>query len=380
MYLPFVDLAITEQKGYLEKVQKAFLSIIKSGQYVMGKNLSDFENGIAERVGRRYCIGVNSGTDALFLVLLALDIGAGSEVIIPGNTFVSVANAVVNAGGLPVFCDVRYEDMLIDPDRISTLITSKTKAIIPVHLTGMPCDMERINEIADLHGLFVIEDAAQAIGAEYKSKQAGSMGVAGCFSFHPLKNIRALGDGGAIVTDDYKLYLTLKELRNHGISGGEVVRPGYNSRMDEIHAAVVSIQLEHLDDIIESKRITASRYTSALREIVNVNEEPEFKKGVYQLYMIKSPVRNDLASYLERKGISTKVHYRCYVPFHSFYLKKFGRNKELPVTEQLSREVLSLPIYPGMKKYHVDAVINTIKEYFEYCPERCSIELIRRHN
>lgn len=363
--IPFVDLSIKTDTSLFQKIMDCVAQVLESGTYVLGERLTSFEKEISKRLRCEYAIGLNSGTDAIFLTLVALDIGRGDEVILPGNVFSSVPNAVCNAGADPVFCDVRYEDMLIDPKKIKGLISEKTRAILPVHLTGMPCDMDDINRIADEHGITVIEDAAQAIGAFYKGRPAGTLASAGCFSLHPLKNIHALGDGGFVVTNDRDLYQRILRLRNHGLQNNLVESPGYNSRLDEIHAAVARIQLEMLDDIIRRRRAIATRYHSGLEGVVDLNIEPDEKKGVYQLYMIKTPHRDALANYLSAQGIETRVHYRTYVPFHPFYLKRGSGLKDLSVTKRLSSEVLSLPIHEGLTDKQLELIISAVRNYFQ---------------
>lgn len=360
--IPYVDLSINHNSSFHDKAMSAFSEILESGHYVLGSRVLSFEEKIAEYTECDYAIGVNSGTDAIFLSLLALGIGEGDEVILPGNIFSSVANAVHNSGARPVFCDVRYEDMLIDPEKIPALITSQTKALLPVHLTGMPCDMDEIRAIAKAHGIHAIEDAAQAIGAIYHSKPAGSLGDVGCFSLHPLKNVHAFGDGGLVVTNDKAVFEKVLELRNHGLRDGLICQPGYNSRLDEIHAALAEIQLENIEEIISRRRHIAERYAAGLRGVVNLSMDPDMKRGVYQLFMIKTRRRNALADYLSKAGIETRIHYRSYVPFHPFYRGLV--ESDLPSTQRLSDEVLSLPIYPSLTDTQIDFVIETIQGFF----------------
>jgi dTDP-4-amino-4,6-dideoxygalactose transaminase len=363
--IPFVDLSISDQDSCFPKFHRAILAVLHSGKYIMGERLEAFEKKLCKAVGCRFGVGVNSGTDALFLVMRALNIGVGDEVIIPANSFYAVANAVCNTGAQPVFCDVIYENMLIDTNKIEQLITRKTKAIIPVHLTGMPCDMDEINNIAMHYGVFVIEDAAQAIGAQYKGRQAGSLSTAGCFSLHPLKNVHVLGDGGAVVTNDPYLYERISEFRNHGLKGNRVVQPGYNSRLDEIHAAFAAIQLDELEEITSKKRAIAASYMQGLEGFVNLNLEPKYKRGVYQLFMIKTEQRDNLANNLKQIGIETRVHYRFYIPFHPYYRQCFCSNYKLPVTERLSKEVLSLPIYTTLTDEKINFIISAIRKFFQ---------------
>lgn len=360
--VPYVDLSIKRGSYFYDAVMNAFSDILESGHYVMGVRLDSFEKKIADFVECSYAVGVNSGTDAIFFALLSMDVGIGDEVILPGNIFPAVANAVYNTGAQPVFCDVNYEDMLIDPVKIPELITSRTKAILPVHLTGMPCDMDAIKEIATCCGVKVIEDAAQAIGARYKQKPAGSLAAVGCFSLHPLKNVHAFGDGGVVVTNDRDVFEKVLNLRNHGLLNDVVHTPGYNSRLDEIHAAVAEIQLADIENNMLRRRTIVERYQAGLEELVNVNIESGDKQGAYQLYMIKTKQRDALSEYLLEKGIETRIHYRSYVPFHTFY--RSMHRTDLAVTRRLSDEVLSLPIYPSLTDTQIDFIIECIRDFF----------------
>ncbi len=363
MKIPFVDLAVSEGTEAYRLYMAAVSSVLESGSFVLGAALERFEQALADFAGTAYCVGLNSGTDALFLSLKALGVGAGDEVVLPGNVFAGVAGAVMMTGAVPVFCDVSYETMLVEVDTLEPCVTGRTKAVIPVHLTGAPCDMAPIVDFCRDRNIAVIEDAAQALGALYNGKRAGSLGDAGCFSFHPLKNIHALGDGGALVTNDKKLYETLMKLRNHGLEDGLVRMPGYNSRLDDIHAAVLQDQLESVETITQKKREMAAIYSRSLRGTVGINEERPGSEGVYQLYMIKTDTRDRLKDYLAGKGIETRIHYTCYVPFHPYYRKTFGEF-HLPVTERLAKEVLSLPIGLSMTQTDVDDVVNEIHSFF----------------
>jgi dTDP-4-amino-4,6-dideoxygalactose transaminase len=357
--IPFVDLSVKKDSVLHKRYIAAFSDIMESGQFILGPYLDRMEKRLAEYCGCKYALGLNSGTDALLLTLKTLDIGAGDEVIVPANVFHAVGNVVLLAGAKPVFCDVRYDDMLMDAGLLESLISEKTKAIIPVHLTGMPCDMDAILDVAGSYGLHVIEDAAQALGAEYKGKKAGTMGKAGCFSFHPLKNIHAMGDGGAVVTNDPVLYKRLLRLRNHGLESGCVLEAGYNSRLDEIHAAAIDIQLEYIDSIIEEKNRYARIYDHRLKDVVSVCDNPDYKKGVYQLYMIKSRDRDGLKTFLSGQGIETAVHYSTYYPYQAWG-NNLGVIPQLPVTQRLSNEVLSLPVFPGLGEDRVNRVVESI--------------------
>lgn len=363
--IAYSDPSINTDDPAHKQILEAVSRIMENGNYVLGDYCKRLEEDLCRICACRYAVGVNSGTDALFLVLKALGIGEGDEVILPANVFHSVGNTVYNTGATPVFCDVLYDDMLIDPQSLEQLITDKTKAVIPVHLTGMPCDMDEISRIAETYRLYVIEDAAQAIGAQYKKQPVGALGVAGCFSFHPLKNIHAIGDGGAITTNDKELFERLLMYRNHGLTDAGVVGyPGMNSRLDEIHAAAISIQLKSLTEIVKKRRSTASYYSTKLHMPVRINSEPETKNGVYQLFMIKADRRNELAAVLAENGIETKIHYQHYLPFHPFYAHSQNKNL-LPVTQKLSEEVLSLPIHGKLSDEQLAHITEAINRFYK---------------
>lgn len=338
--------------------------IFKNGQFILGEEVKELEKRFAQYCNCKYALGVGNGTDALFLVMKALDIGVGDEVITVPNSFIATAGAIANTGAKPVFVDVK-DDFNINPDLIEEKITDKTKAIIPVHLTGRLADMNSIMEIAKKHDLFVIEDAAQAIGAEYHNKKAGSFGNAGCFSLHPLKNLNASGDAGMITTNDYKLYEKLIKLRNHGLRNrDECDFWGYNSRLDSIQAAIVNIKLNHLNEWNDKIRKLAELYKEKLEGIVRFPEDKKFEKSSYHLFMIECDNRNELQKYLLENGIETKIHYP--IPIHlQKPAQKLGYQiGDLPVAELQAQRVLSLPIYPELTSDQIEMVTSKIKEFY----------------
>src|SRR3989339_126254 len=301
--VPFVDLGLPKGCAEHEEILSAISSVLETGQFICGSQTRAFEKKLAAYCGCNHAIGLNSGTDALFFALKIMGIDAGDEVIIPANVFWAVANSVVNCGATPVFADVEPHDMLISARTIAPRITTRTKAIICVHLTGMPCQMDAINEIASPRSIFVIEDAAQALGAVYHGRKAGSLGLIGCFSFHPLKNIGCIGDGGAMVTNNMDIFQRCLQLRNHGLDENASQQvAGYNSRLDEIQAAVLLARLTRIDQIIAAKRKIAAIYKKELSSVCGIVEEGDGRQGVYQLFMVQCKNRDALQKYLSDNG------------------------------------------------------------------------------
>jgi len=339
-------------------------SILDSGQFILGPEVEKLEKRFAKYCDCKYALGVGNGTDALFLVMKALDIGPGDEVITVPNSFIATAEAIANTGAKPVFVDVR-DDFNINPDLIVDAITEDTKAIMPVHLTGRPADMNSIMKIAKEYKLFVIEDAAQSIGAMYHGKKVGSLGDAGCFSLHPLKNLSAGGDAGMITTNNAELYKKLIKLRNHGLRNrDECDFWGFNSRLDSIQAIIVNTKLDYLEKWNDKIRKIAELYKEKLNGVVDFPEDKEFKKSVYHLFMISCDRRDDLQKYLLKNGIETKIHYP--IPIHlQKPAQKLGYQVgDLPNAELQAQRILSLPIYPELTLNQVEMVASKIKEFY----------------
>ena len=362
--VPFVDLALPKGCAEHEEILSAISSVLETGQFICGSQTTAFEKKLAAFCGCAHAIGLNSGTDALFFALKILGVSAGDEVIIPANVFWAVASSVVNCGATPVFADVETHDMLISARTIAPRITAKTKAIICVHLTGMPCQMNAINEIASPRGIFVIEDAAQALGAVYHGRKAGSIGLIGCFSFHPLKNIGCIGDGGAMVTDNTDIYQQCLQLRNHGLDGtASQQMVGYNSRLDEIQAAILLTRLARIDAIIAAKRKIADIYKKEISSVCEIVEEGDGRQGVYQLFMVQCKNRDELQKYLSDNDVQTAIHYTQYQ-----HQQKPYRNYDcshLDVTERLSNTILSLPIRVNMTPKEVIHICRLINLFYE---------------
>jgi dTDP-4-amino-4,6-dideoxygalactose transaminase len=344
--------------------------VLKSGRFILGDYVEKFEKEFAKYCGVKFAVGVNSGTDALLFSLKALNL-SGYEIITAANTFVATVESIVHAGCKPVLVDVDPDTYNINTHEIKRKITSKTKAIIPVHLYGQMANMDEILKIAKKYNLYVIEDACQAHGAEYKGKKAGSFGNLACFSFYPSKNLGAYGDGGVIVTNDEKLAETLKKLRDHGsIKKYQHEILGYNSRLDAIQAAILSVKLKHLDKWNRLRIRNANLYNKFLSKIpyVKIPRKLAEAKHVYHLYVIKledKSMRDNLRDYLHLKGIECGIHYP--IPIHLTEAFKFLGYQEgdFPITEKCSRTILSLPMYPELKKSEIKYVVEKIKKFFK---------------
>lgn len=343
----------------------AFERVYNSNWFIQGKECSAFEAEYASYCGVKHCIGCANGLDALYLILRGYDIGSGDEVIVPSFTFIATALAVTHSGARPVFVEVNSKTYNIDPTLIEKAITSKTKAIIAVHLYGMPAQMDEINAIGKKHGLKVIEDSAQAHGAKYNGRKTGGLADAAGFSFYPGKNLGALGDAGAITTNDDELADKLRALGNYGSSVKYVHNYlGVNSRLDEIQAAVLRVKLKHLDRWTEARRRVVFEY---IHRIKNTKIElPNMVEGfehVWHLFVIKTKNREEFQKYLEEHQIATTVHYPISMHLqHAFDEYGFGKG-DFPISEEISDTVLSLPLYYGITPEQVDYVIDVVNNY-----------------
>lgn len=360
MKVPFVFLKREIQQEW-EIYQEAFESVAKSGMYILGENVAGLERALASYLGVEYVVAVNSGTDALFLSLKAMDIMAGDEVITVGNSFIATIGAIIAVGAKPVLADV-IDDQLIDPDQIERKITPNTKAIIPVHLTGRPADMRSINFIAQKYGIFVIDDAAQSFGAIYCGKRYFDTHAA-CYSFHPLKSFHCLGDGGAIATNDANIYNKLRQLRNHGIAGRYSECFGYNSRLDEIQAAFLLKALPYLDEKLAKRRRKARLYIESLGNMVYVPDWEEYlMEPAFQTFVIHAERRDGLSAFLHDQGVETKIHYP--VPCHQQDAWFLQDPVTLPVTEMQAKRILSLPISHLLTEQEQEYVISCIRSFY----------------
>ncbi len=360
--IPFFN-AKREHAEILPELFKAVERVYDSGRFVLGDEGAALETEFSSYIGAKYGIGVNSGSDALFLALKALGIDENSEVITVSHTFVSTVDSIVRCGAKPVFVDVEPETFCIDTAKIEEKITERTKAILPVHLYGHPADLNEVLTIAKQNDLSVVEDACQAHGAEYKGRKVGSFGNAGCFSFYPVKNLGACGDGGMVTTNDSSLAERIKLLRNYGQSRKyyhEVV--GINSRLDELQAAILRVKLSRLDEGNEKRRRLAALYNELLeRADVELPSERRYAKHVYHLFVIRLARRDNCQRLLQKSGIQTQIHYPIPVHKQKAY-ESFHSTKDLAVTQMICSEILSLPLYPSLSDEEVVYVARKTKD------------------
>ena len=362
--IPFLDLK-AEYQSQRAEVLAAIEQVLDSMQLYNGPQTRALEEEFAEYCGARHAVAVGSGTDALLLTYGALGLGAGDEVIVPSHTFIATVAPLAFLGATPVFVDIDPVLFTMDPERVQAAVTARTKAIVPVHLYGQPADMTAIQEIADRHGLAVVEDACQAVGASYQGQSAGSLGDAAAFSFVFTKNLKGYGDGGIVTTDRDDLAEQVRRLRDHG-RAGKYEHPmfGLNCRMDEMQSAIVRVSLRRLEERTERRRQIARRYTQALKgtELLPPAER-EAVRHVYHLYVVRSRRRDELAAHLNEAGIATGIHYP--IPCH---LQEACRTAgydpvSLPETERAAREILSLPVYPELTDEQVDRIAGAVAAF-----------------
>jgi dTDP-4-amino-4,6-dideoxygalactose transaminase len=364
--IPQVDLK-ANYLAHKDEIDAAMARVLNSGWYILGQEVTAFEQEFADYIGVKSGIGVGSGTDALHLALRACGVGAGDEVITVSHTAVATAAAIELSGAKPVFVDIESDTFLMDPNRIERTITPRTKAILPVHLYGNVAEMEKILDVADRYGLRVIEDCAQSHGARYKERRSGSWGTIAAFSFYPTKNLGALGDGGMVVTNDPDLATRVRSLREYGWQQRYVSETaGLNSRLDELQAAVLRVKLKYLDGSNEERRRKALIYTQRLQgadiHCPAVRKEVD---SVYHLYVIQTQERDSLRDFLREQGIQTLIHYPVPVHLQNAYRQLGCGPGDLPVTEECSRQILSLPLYPEMPESEIEEVASQIEVFFE---------------
>ena len=372
--VPFFDLT-RQYQGIKSEILSATQRVYEKGRFILGEEVSAFEREFSHYCGVRYGVGVGSGTDALYLALKAAGIGQGDEVVTVANSFVATALAISFTGAKPLFVDIDPKTYTLDPDHLQLLLkrerakgsSRKIKAILPVHLYGHPAEMDSIMEIANRYDLIVIEDACQAHGAKYGNKKVGSFGAMGCFSFYPTKNLGGYGDGGMVVTNHKRYDQNLRLLRCYGERKKyQHILKGHNSRLDEIQAALLRVKLKYLDQWNEERRRKARIYTEGLSssEIVCPSE----KKGVrhvYHLYTVKTRKRDSLQAFLKKKGIETLIHYPIPIPLQKAYQELRHGRKDLPLTNQWSRQILSLPLFPEIKKQEMEEVAEGIRSFIK---------------
>ena len=368
MNIPFVDLKA--QYGSIKnEIDQAMSDVISKTAFIGGPFVKSFESQFAEFCDVTNCVGVGNGTDALFIALKALGIGEGDEVITVANSFIATSEAITMTGAKVVFVDIDSRTYNIDVNKIEENITQNTRAIIPVHLYGQPADMDPILAVAQKHGLYVVEDAAQAHGAEYKGIKVGSIGDMACFSFYPGKNLGAYGDGGAIVTNDDELALKARMLANHGrVEKYNHEVEGFNSRLDGLQAAILSVKLRHLPEWSDRRRENAYLYNKVLKDSGVVTPvEIDDVKAVYHLYVVrvKNGKRQELQKFLKSNGIATGIHYPIALPNLKAYAYLNHTEDDFPEATKASKEILSLPMFPELLSEQIEYVTDRIKEFCE---------------
>lgn len=361
--VPFVDLP-RQYRALREDLLGAVDRVCQSGAYVLGEDVKRFEEQMAAYCGTTHALGVANGADALMLSLKALGVGPGDEVITAPNSFIASAWTIAAVGATPVFADVG-EDLNIDPVRVEAAITPRTRAVMPVHLTGRPARMAELLDICQRHGLWLVEDAAQSIGARYQSRRTGSFGTTGCFSLHPLKNLHGYGDGGVITTNDHDLWARMSKLRNHGLRNrDECEMWGYNSRLDSIQAAMLLVKLPHLDSWNERCRAIATRYREAFAPYMSVPLDRSDEEPVYHRFIVQVDERERLMRFLDDHGVETRVNYP--IPIH---LQPIGRQLgfkegDFPVAERQAKRIMSIPLYPELSDDEVGFVIDRVERFY----------------
>lgn len=361
MQVPFLDLSRIHQPLELA-LKECFAQVLESSYFVYGKEVTAFETAFAEAHGIPHCVSTGNCTDALQLTLQALGIGEGDEVLVPAMTWITDAEVVSNLGARPVFVDVG-SDGLIDVSQIESKISSRTKAIIPVHLYGKCCEMDQLMLLAKHHELLVIEDCAQAIFAEMGGKKAGTFGDAAVFSFYPTKNLGALGDAGCMITNDTALAKKVRKLANHGAPDKHNHEfPGSNSRMDTLQAAILNLKLPYLESWNAQRKQAAKYYIEALAGLPI--EQPQSNEHVFHVFSMLTERRDELKSYLKDNGIQTQIHYPAALPFTKAYSEMEWGPQDFPVAYRLQNESLSLPLFPGITKEEQAYVVSCIKGFF----------------
>ncbi|WP_238395632.1 DegT/DnrJ/EryC1/StrS family aminotransferase [Pontibacter pudoricolor] len=353
--------------GITQQVEQAVLKVMREQQYILGPDVNAFEDAFAKFLGADFAIGVGNGFDALVLALKSVGVGPGDEVIVPANTFIATANAVVHLGAVPVLAEPDQQTCNLTAETAEKHITSKTKAIVVVHLYGQTCEMEKLQQLCKSYNLKLVEDAAQAHGVKYNNQFAGTFGDAAAFSFYPTKNLGASGDGGAVVTSDPELAAFMYRYRNYGQQEkyhNELI--GINSRLDTLQAAILKIKLQHLHQLNQERQRLAGVYLQELQSISDLTlpVTADHCGHVYHIFTIRTSHRDELQSYLQQQGMQTAIHYP--VPIHLQQAYRFLNYKtgDFPVTEELANTCLSLPLFPGMTAAEQEQVIRSVKSFF----------------
>lgn len=366
MIIPLIDLK-RQNLSIKNEIDDIFDKIINSSQFILGDYVNRFEKQFAAAHGAKYCLGCGNGTDAIYITLRALGIGAGDEVITTALSWISTSETISQTGARVVFCDIEEKSFTIDPEKIEKLITSKTKAIIPVHLYGHPANMTKINEIADYHGLHIIEDCAQSHFAEWNNQKVGNFGIAGTFSFYPSKNLGALGDAGAIISNDKSFINRARKFSNHGSSKKNFHDiEGINSRLDGLQAAVLTIKLKYISDWNNKRKSIFNYYNKSLLKLKKIDTPIINDKVVhgYHQYVIRTPKRNELFSHLVKNNINVQIHYPKPLPMMKAYEYLCHKDDDFKVANRVTNEIISLPFFPEITENELDFIINKINNFF----------------
>jgi len=365
--VPFVDLA-AQQASIQTEINAAIQRVLSECSFVLGPQVEEFERDFAKFAGCEHAVGVSSGLDALRLALMAVGVGPGDEVILPANTYIATALAVSAVGGRPVLVDCDRRTYNIDVNLVESAVTPRTKAVVPVHLTGQAADMDPILEVAGRHGLRVIEDAAQAHGTLYKGRSCGSLGSIGCFSFYPGKNLGAYGDGGMVTTDDPDLAARLRRLRNYGQTAKyRHTEKGLNARLDTIQAAILSVKLRHLPRWNKARGAYANGYRDLLCGVgdLTFQQEALYSTHVYHLFILETEWRDALREHLEPRGIQTGIHYPTPIHLQPAYKELVYGEGDFPEAERLAKRMLSLPMFPELRREQIEWVTEEIGSSFQ---------------
>ncbi|MES1184684.1 MAG: DegT/DnrJ/EryC1/StrS family aminotransferase [Myxococcales bacterium] len=363
MNIPFFD-GTAQTAALLPELRAAMDRVVLSQRFILGEEVAAFEQEIATYLGVRHAIGVSSGTDALTVALSALDIGPGDEVITTPYTFFATTGAILRVGATPVFADIEPDGMNLDPERVSAAITERTRAILPVHLFGQAADLRALGALAKQHGLALIEDAAQAIGATFEAKRVGSFGDFGCFSFFPTKNLGGFGDGGLVTTNDERLAGIARSLRGHGFSvKHHSQRLGGNYRLDALQAAVLRVKLPHLDGFNARRRQHAQRYSELASTALRLPRELSNRQHVYNQFVVRTPSRDQLESHLLARGIRTERYYPYPIHLQGACAHLGHHAGDFPEAEAAASESLALPIFPELEEWMVRAVAGALEDF-----------------
>lgn len=364
MNVPFMDLK-TQHRTIASEINTCISNVVETADFILGEELTLFEEEFARYCNTRFAVGLDNGTSALELALRAYGIGPGDEVITAANTFIATVSAIAFTGALPVLVDIDPQTYNIATNNIDSIITKRTRAIIPVHLYGQPSDMDPIMEIAKKHNLIIVEDACQAHGALYKGQKVGSIGNIGCFSFYPAKNLGAFGDGGMLVTNDKEMADRVRMLRNYGQQEKyKHLFIAYNRRLDTLQAAVLRVKLKYLENWNEARRHHAGLYTKLLsNNNLSLPLETKYAHHVYHLYVVRTARRDALQKHLKNNGIATGVHYPIPVHTQQAYQYLGYRKGDFPISEAYAEQILSLPMYPELTEEQIRYVAKTISEF-----------------